>query len=287
MTENNSLEADNEVVESVSEPAEDVKEDVEQGSGEPQEDEAVQDEAQDADEPEVELSEQEKALQEKLERTKTGMQKRIDRQTAANRQLQEELEALRSQIDTSGKAEDKEPDEDDFKSWDEYQEALVEYRADKRAAEKEQERLQQMQQQKQAQLAEQQQKQYEERVKAFEVEHPDFRERERVVEEVVAHAMRGGVTPTIKALSDAVLESENAARIVHELGSEEYDLEGLLAKSPYQAVRELVKLEMAPVVEKQNKPAPPKPIKKTLGTGSGKKSVNQMSGKELLKWANS
>ena len=214
------------------------------------------------------------------------MQKRIDRQTAAYRQLQEQHEALQKQLQENAPKKDDTPKEEDFDTYEEYNEALVEYRAEQRLAEKERERLEAQRAEKEAQMREATEKQYASRVEAFAEKHPDFREKESVVEEVVALQMQNGVTPTLQALTNAVLESENSARLVYELGNDVDLLEDILQKSPYQAVRELVKLEMKPEAV-ENKKQPPKPIKATSGKSTGKKSVNQMSGKELLKWATS
>ena len=125
-----------------------------------------------------------------------------------------------------------------------------------------------------------QQKQYNERVEAFKATKPDFHDKETVVEEIVADAMRNGVTPAIEMLTQAVLQSENSARIVYELGENPEVLENMLNMTPYEAVRELVKLESKPVDIVKEKTLP-KPIKNNSGTTKTNKSIKNMSSDEF------
>lgn len=281
MTENNSLEA---AEVATSEAAEDVKQEVEQGSEEPQVEEAVEGDAPVAEEPEVELSADALEWKTKYEKIQEATQKRFDRKTAANRQLQEELDSANKRLaefeKSSRNPEDNAPKEEDFDSWDEYQDAVIQHRAETLLQQKEQERLQAEQQAKQVQMYEAQQKQYNERVEAFKATKPDFHDKETVVEEIVADAMRNGVTPAIEMLTQAVLQSENSARIVYELGENPEVLENMLNMTPYEAVRELVKLESKPVDIVKEKTLP-KPIKNNSGTTKTNKSIKNMSSDEF------
>ena len=280
MTENNSLEATETNV-AVSEPTEDVKE-VEQGSQEPTENEVDNGEEQDADEPEVELSADALEFKEKLEKTKAAMQKRIDRQTAANRQRDEEISQLRKQIEGMNVPQDDSPKEEDFASYEEYMKAVGKHEAKKELEAQQREQLEAQRAAKEQEARAAKEKQYNERVEAFKAEKPDYAEKESLVEEVVGEAMRNGVTPTIQLMAEAVLESEAGARIVYELGENPDLLENLLTMSPYQAVRELVKLEGKPVDIVKEKPLP-KPIKNNSGSTKAQKSVTRMSSEEFKK----
>ena len=289
----NSLEAVETNVEAApSTPAEDVKE-VEQDlpEGKSQEnDEAVEGDAPDAEEPEVELSADALEWKEKFEKTQQATQKRIDRQTAANRQLQEQLNELTQRLEKSGSGHAEEsnaPKQEDFDSYDDYIEAVTDYKAEQKAAAKERELLEAQKAAKQQEIYEAKQKQYESRVEAVKAEKPDYHEKEVVVEEIVDFAMKkDGVTDTIRMLTNAVLESENGARLVYELGNNPDKLEDMLAMNPYEAVRELVMLENLPKAVEKPK-TPPQPIKPSSGSGKPNTPLTKKSEAEFKKWLTS
>jgi len=283
MTENNSLEATEAKVEAAaSEPNDDVKK-VEQGSQEPTENEVDDGEGQEsADEPEVELSADALEFKEKLEKTKAAMQKRIDRQTATNRQREEEIAELRKQIEGLNVPKDDSPKEEEFDIYEDYLKAVGKHEAKKELEAQQREQLEAQRVAKEQEARAAKEKQYSERVEAYKAEKPDYAEKEALVEEIVGDAMRNGVTPTIKLMAEAVLESEAGARIIYELGENPDLLENLLTMSPYEAVRELVKLEGRPVDIVKEKQLP-KPIKNNSGSTKSQKSVKRMSSEEFKK----
>lgn len=203
---------------------------------------------------------------------KNGIQKRIDKlsKRAAEEAREKEFwkaEALKAKQSGEPKEEVEPPKaafqatgkpvQDDFESFDDYLEALTDWKADQR------------EQAREAKIRETQVKSefenrvqtYRGKVKDFEKSHPDFRE---LVEEV-------GDMQLSPVLMDAILENE--PEFHYELVKNIKELERINGLSAIQAAREIGKIE-ARIASAKSKPEEkkittkaPTPIK-TVGTGS-------------------
>lgn len=275
MTEQ-ALEAPNSVP---STPTEEVKQEVVQGEIEaPKEAETPEAQAE-VKEPKPEPTEAEKV--------KAAMQKRIDRQTAAFRSQEERLRQLESQLtEMTAKAPkaDDAPKQDDYKTYEEWEDATLEYKANKRV----QERLK-AEKEKELQTAQQRQQQevrrvFEEKEKAFRTTAPDY---DRVAQEAVTELntlAQSGVN--IASLRDMVMSFDNPPEILYQLGKEPNLIEELVNMQPTKAMRELVKLEIALKGTAKAEPKrAPEPIESIGSKAGGVKSLTQMSAKEISAWA--
>lgn len=255
-----------------SSPAEDVKQEAEEGDNAEQQSSADE-------KPKEELSEADKV--------RHAMEKRLARKTAAEKAALERVKKLEAQLAEMPKQEDTSdaPQEDDFDTWEEYDQARIRYEA-KKFADK------QLREAREAELKRTQQQQQAERQKAFEAKesafvkaNPDYKEKSSVLNEVFeAHMnVNGGTTPTLQAVATLLAESEVAPALIHHLGGDDTLAEDLLNMSPVDAMREMFKLESAVNAQpkKDEKDLPP-PISKTKGKGTVKSESN-MTGAELRK----
>jgi hypothetical protein len=260
-------------------PAEEVKQEVAQGEIEATKEVDAGTEQEANKEPKPEPTEAEKV--------KAAMQKRIDRQTAAYKAQEERLRQLESQLnEMAAKAPkaDNAPKQDDYKTYEEWEEATLEYKANQRVqerikAEKEKE-LQTAQQRKQQEVR----RMFEERENAFRSTTPDY---DRVANEAVNELntlAQSGVD--ITSLRDMVMSFDNPPELLYQLGKEPSLIEELVNMQPTKAMRELVKLEIA--IKGTVKPEPkraPNPIETLGAKAGGVKPLSQMSAKEISEWA--
>lgn len=260
-------------------PTEEVKQEVVQGEIEAPKEAEAPSEQDAAKEPKPEPTEAEKVKQ--------AMQKRIDRQTAAFRAQEERLRQLEGQLtEMAAKAPkvDDAPKQDDYKTYEEWEDATLDYKANKRV----QERLK-TEKEKELQAAQQKQQQetrrvFEEKENAFRSTAPDY---DRVAQEAVTELntlAQSGVN--ITGLRDMVMSFDNPPEMLYQLGLNPNLIEELVNMQPTKAMRELVKLEIA--TKGTAKPEPkraPSPIESLGSKAGGSKSLSQMSAKEISDWA--
>jgi len=280
-----------EAVTSTSEPVVDVKETVEVEAVEAkveEQEETTEAEAEDTTE-EVEVKEPTKY--EKLEAEKAKaidkMQERINRKTASEKatlekmsQMQAELEQLKA---VAPQADDT-PKDTDYDSYDDWQEALIEHRADKMVQEK-------LLASKQAEFQQAQQVQLAEATKAFETKELAFKEanadyeaNSTVFKEQADYLVKSlGDNPILGYLNEAVFSSDVAPAVINELGQDPSLLEDMVTMSPINAVREVFKLEqrLSEQPQQETETPKPKPIKALKGSGKAK-SLLTMNEDELL-----
>lgn len=257
-------------------PVEDVKPKAEEGV---KPEEAVKDDAKATDgeakeEPKAELSEAEK--------TRIAMQKRIDRQTAANKAKDEQLRQALAELEqlkaNAPKASD-EPKSEDFNSYEEYENARVEWLANKKAEERivaEKERqVQEANQRRAAEIK----KEMDAKEEILRQTIPDFDEAAQQAVQTMKEL--GDVGVNVGMLQGMVMHFDNPPELIYQLGKDPSLIEELASMPPLKAMKELVKLEMA----QQNKPkdqpkAPPEPIKPVNPNGRAKKSIEDMTYEE-------
>ena len=200
-----------------------------------------------------------------------GVKKRIDKITRqkyeavaeANR-LKAELEQMRAQL----APKQKEPDISDFDTFDDYTEALAEYKFNQKAQAQQQQASQQQQAQKVAQ-------DWQSKVEKVRAVAPDFDEAFANVAEITF----------AQSTLDAVAGHEKGAEIAYLLGKNVGEAYRIAALPPYQQLMAIGELAARTNVPKpktvSTAPAPVKPVGSSSG---GKKSVNEMSDKEFNEW---
>ena len=200
-----------------------------------------------------------------------GVKKRIDKITRqkyeavaeANR-LKAELEQMRAQL----APKQKEPQMSDFDTFDDYTEALAEYKFNQKAQAQQQQASQQQQAQKVAQ-------DWQSKVEKVRAVAPDFDEAFANVAEITF----------AQSTLDAVAGHEKGAEIAYLLGKNVGEAYRIAALPPYQQLMAIGELAARTNVPKpktvSTAPAPVKPVGSSSG---GKKSVNEMSDKEFNEW---
>lgn len=268
------------VEQEMSEPVTDTKDEtaVDNGAEQESKDEAVESK----DEP-VELTDTDKV--------KLAMQKRIDRQTAKYKRMEEEhqkaqaeIETLRSTQEQNAPENDGQPQEEDFDTVDEWLEAQSDWRAEQkfnnRIKEQEELKLEQAHQRE----FEARQTQFNERINEFKADFPDYSEREVLFNDTVEDLVeKHGNSATLQVLSDYIMQSESAPSIIYELGENADLASDLAVMKPMQALEEIVKLKLSVQNRKPEKAkSNPKPIKPLNSTGRSSKTLDDMSPDELM-----
>lgn len=223
---------------------------------------------------------QEKPLTE-AEKIRHATQKRIDRLTAANRATEERAQKLEQQLAELQKrapTESGEPKESDFDTWEEFEEARVEWKAEKKAEERlKTEREKELQSIKERQHAETQ-RQFMDKEAKFKAAQPDYDRYAKEAVDTIGLIAKTGVDVT--TLRDAVMQFDNPPEMIYHLGKDPTLLEELVTMPPMKVMRELIKLEASFATQDTTK-APPAPIKPTAAKG-GVKPLGKLSGREVL-----
>lgn len=251
-----------------------------QGEGEPAEvtTETTKAEGQETDQPEEER------------RKKGGFQKRIEKLNAKIQQreaLIEELLARQSQA----KPEPEQPKQslsgtprprvDDFTTYQEYEDALVDWKLDNRLEAETAKQREQHERQRAAEV----EKTWQERETKFAVEHDDY---EDVVD--VEHMARHGQLS--QPMAFALRSSENGPELLYQLAKHPEEAARIARLEPMAAVYELGRFEAAVTGKKQDTPKqakttsappPPTPIK---GGAAATVSPEQLSDEEWWKSRN-
>lgn len=256
-----------------SQPTEEVKQDVEQGS-----DAAPVEQANEAKPAEKPLTE--------LEKTKHAMQKRIDQKTATTKALEDRLNKVTQELETFKTAQPKHddaPKADDFEDYEQYEQAKIQHEANKivetRLHEAKQAEHQRLQQQQAAEKA----KAFKAAENAFIAENADYKAVATEVNEVVGDLHRRGVD--VKGFGRDILAFDIAPQLIYEIGKDTGLIEELVQMEQPARMRELVKLEMGlrPPKETENAPAPIKPVNPK---GKRVTSIAKMASKDFKDWLN-
>jgi chromosome segregation ATPase len=224
------------------------------------------------------------------DKIRQAMQKRIDRKTAATKALENQVSELQKKLgeveqSNQQKAADNAPSEDDYDTWEAYQEALIEHKAEQRIKERETAIRKEEIQRKQAELQERKAKEFNTKVEEFRKAHPDYDEKADAFSDMAQdYARRLGNTPTLQAMSQVILDVDNAPAIIQALGSDPDLMDSLVDMSPVKAAFELFKIHESYSRPKETTQAP-KPITPTKAGSSGRKSLSSMSASELTDWA--
>lgn len=236
-----------------------------------------------------EETEQEPSEVEQLKTELEAKQKRIDRQTAANRTMQKNYEDMKKAIEELKQPQNIEgPKQEDFDTLEDFYKAKSEYDA-KQIAQAE---IQKLQQEQEFQKAEAQRM---EAVKKADASVAKLKETTPDAELVVAEAVQAvelwdQKSSQFTALQDAVFSSDNPAAVTYFFGKNPDVLDSLESATPAAIYREVAKIE----IQSAKPPAKPKkqPLPEPPSKVSGRSKVSQpmspkRSGEDILKWVNS
>ncbi len=217
------------------------------------------------------------------EKIKYAMQKRIDRQTAKNAQMERELAELRAMVERSQPVKQSdEPQEDQFETTEEYLIAKGKYEARKEYEAKETEAKKAAQDREYAEKVAKIRQNFEAKETEFRKTTPDYDDAVAVVNDYIGTAPKDSMH--VAVFRDFVMESDNPAPLLYRLGKEPDLIESMSEMSPIKFAKALVKLEMeienAPKQTATKTVAPPSPVK---GSTLGQKNLHEMSYQELRK----
>ena len=213
----------------------------------------------------------------------SSRQRRIDRLTRENTELQKRLEALEQKVNPPAaevlppKPPGK-PDLKDFTTLEAYTEALTEWKLDQREAQRK------LDDEKRAALSAAQslQDSWNAREKAALKAHPDYREL------MEATPIPDG--PAVLALRQALLEEEYGAEILYRLASAPAELKRISALSPARAILEIGKLAASFSPSPDNprskiSSAPSPPSRLPQGTGRVSESIHdENTARDFKRW---
>lgn len=209
---------------------------------------------------------------------KKGVQKRLDELTREKYEARRQAERERAEREYWQKKAmgiDKEPEPtgkptaDKFETYEDYLEALSDWKLDQRLSKQQQEQTKNTEEQKKAELAQS----YKTRVEAVKSKFEDYDE--------VAHGLHWSPTETMAA---AIMESEKGPEIAYWLGSHPEDAERIGRMSERQQLLEMGRIaEIAATPKKKATEAPP-PIKPAGTNTKAEKDPSEMTDAEFAAW---
>lgn len=271
-----------------SEPTEEVKEVVEDSGEAESETEESEEKVEKPKKDKPELTKGEEAL--------AKMQKRIGRVTAQGKREAEqrtmaenEVRRLTEELKQFQPKESNEVREEDFDTYDEYVEAMVNQRAESKISERDSKRKNDELQRAQQSESEQRRKVFDEKVHNFRIDTPDYPQAETAFGEIYndINSKLGQDNKTLSAMDEIGLSSDHTAAIIYELGNTPELFEEIANMSVVDARREMYKLEASLSKRKPNKAkSKPDPITPVGAKGKFTKSPSEMTSAELLAWVN-
>lgn len=236
------------------------------------------------DSPQVEESTPELTVEQQLEaekKARAALEKRVARQTAANREQQRRYEEALREREAATAKKSEAPKQDDYETIEEYLIARGKHEA-KEELKAEAEREREAENQKTIQ---EHHKKWAESFKAQESavrqSYPDYDDAAEVLNEAIE------ITPPgdgLSAFLQCIKEAENGPSLIYHLGKNPELIEGLRELTPVGIIKAMARIELE-LESKGARPKPeitPKPITPTRGTGRASKSLDELSGKELL-----
>lgn len=236
-------------------PAEPAKEPEEEPAAEPQSDaetaeesETEEDEQQEGEEEEVEPETGKEPTKEPGRKPKRGYQKKIDKLTRRVHELEGELHAQRERLvePPAGTAAEKtgeepkpaaapagKPKVEDFETYEEFTEALTDWKLEQRVQKLEKDRAEQERQREVKQAFSTQKQAWDGRLAESKAAHDDYDDRMADVSDVELPAH----------VDQAIFESENGPELAYHLAGHRDELERIVKLSPLSAVRELGRIE--------------------------------------------
>lgn len=210
---------------------------------------------------------------------KGGVQKRIgelvrEREDARREKDYWREQAMKGQPKSEPTKTEEKPKVDQFQSYEDYLEALADYKAEQKFTEREKKREQESQQERAKREFDEVRSTFAERVEQAAEKYEDFEE--------VAFSEN---VPISEAMSMAIMSSELGPDLLYHLGQNPKESARIARLPPIAAVRELGKLE-AKLSETPTKRASkaPEPIKPVGNRAEVEKDPSDMSPKEFAAW---
>ncbi len=213
---------------------------------------------------------------------KGGIQKRIgelvrEREEAKRREEYWREQAMKGQPKETPKPTDEKPKVDQFQSYEEYLEALADYKAEQKMAAREKQREQETQQERATQEFNELRSTFAERIEQVAEKYEDFEE--------VAFSED---VPISDAMVPALLSSEKGPELLYFLGQNPKEAARIARLPAIAAARELGRLE-AKLSEPPTKRASkaPEPINPVGGRAEAGQDPSKMTDAEWMKWRES
>ena len=218
---------------------------------------------------------------------KSGVQKRIDelvreRETERRAREMAEAELIRLREQVEGKKPEQQPGPqagkpkpDDFKSYEDYLEALADFKAGEKLAKERQDTQAAMEREHRAK----EKATFQDRTEKARTKYADF-------DDVV---FGGEAVPVTQPMMDAIFDSEHGPDIAYHLGKHPDDAKRIAGLSPVAAIREIGKIEARflqgamPPEQKRTSKAP-EPITPVGGAGASDKDPAKMTMAEYERW---
>jgi hypothetical protein len=208
-----------------------------------------------------------------------GVQKRLDELTALRRDAERDRDYWREMATRQKEPEPEpkvapqgKPELDTYGSYDEYVEALADWKFDQRMqAERSREQEQQLEQTRAQQV-----QTFQQRAQSVREAHDDF-------DEVVGNRS----LPISEAMAETAYASEKGPELLYYLGQHPREAARIYALSPYAQAMEMGKLEVAISQPSRTQTSAPDPIEPVSGVG-GPQSVDpdKMTTAEWVQWRN-
>lgn len=226
-----------------------------------------------------------------------AFEKRIARQTAANRETQRQLQEERAQREAvqkrlaeyeARKPLDDKPSKDDFDNEDDYIDAVADWKINQKAkaAEKKEPNIDEIVEQRLK--VKEQETAFRTKEENFRKENPNYDDATVVVNGLMANVNPNH--PSTKAFAQVLLTAPNPPALIHYLGTHPAEAVKMLQMNPFEitdALGEIIDNKLAPTAKVNNDPAEipealPKPPSAIRGSVKVNKTPEQMTGRELL-----
>jgi phage shock protein A len=223
---------------------------------------------------------------EAAEKAKAAYEKRIARQTAANRDAQrrwEEAQAKLKEYESKAKpATDGAPKQEDFDNYEDYVKAQAKYEAKQEFEAKQAEERQALQRANEAKQLKEYVEKFDKLAASMREAHTDFDEKFEIVHEAVSTVPDGMGK---QAFQHFMREAENPAEVAYHLGANPELIEKLQGASPVQIIKELTLLEhgLKGKTKSRTETKTP-PITPLKGSGKASTDLSGKSAKELVAW---
>jgi hypothetical protein len=223
-------------------------------------------------------------------------QKKIERQTAANRRQQQTINELNERIaafenSTPANEGPKKPNMDDFDDFSKYEEAnskyqeeAIEFKAEQRIKERQEQMQRESQEREEAERYKKLSDAFTEREDRFKSRHRNYDRNAEAVLETVQHMKSEGVAG-VSTLAEYVYGSEFGPNMVHYLGENLDLVDNIGSMNQIEMVKALYDIEKSLDKPSDSKKLP-EPVSRLKSTADGSKSMADMSWNELSKTLN-
>jgi hypothetical protein len=228
-----------------------------------------------------------------------AMQQRINRQTAAYKDLQEkmnamqaEMEKVKAQPEPTTTSELKAPSLEDFDDIDDYHQAMTEH-AEAKAAKLAEDKLANMQnemkQREAMELEARNMEAFNQRVESFKEQAPDFDDKAQFFMENAQYLVNhgGANAQSVDIIGKYIQQADLGPRLVYELANNPEKMEAISKMEPFAALESVFELKRgsrkSPAPAKPDRKPTPKPIKALGGSGQAAIADDDQIAENILK----